>query len=245
MDTLGYILTATIGVSAISLIGILFTQQLIQRTLRGMVSFAAGAMIGAAFLDILPEAMEHSPAPGILSFTLLGFVLFFMLERFIFWAHCHRDHCDVHPFTYLNLIGDGLHNFLDGTIIAAGFITSPGVGITATLAIIFHEIPQELGDFAVLIYGGLSKGKALALNFASALTAIAGALAAYHFSIHERLAAGPLVAIAAGGFIYIAAADLIPEIHREKDRNRSFVQLLLFLLGMGVIKCVTVLVAHH
>nr|MCK4930304.1 ZIP family metal transporter [Nanoarchaeota archaeon] len=156
----------------------------------------------------------------------------FVLEKFLFWRHCHKEHCEVHTFTYLNLIGDGLHNFIDGAIIAASFLVDFSLGISTTLAVIFHEIPQEIGDFCILIYGGWERKKALIFNFISALMAVIGALAVYFFSNQISDLIPILLSFAAGGFIYIAASDLIPELHKEPNLKKSLVSFSFFLLGI-------------
>jgi len=154
------------------------------------------------------------------------------MERYFYWRHCHDGVCDVHAFTYLNLIGDGIHNFTDGLIIAASFVTNFRLGIVTTLAVIFHEIPQEMGDFGILVYGGLKKSRALFFNFICALSAILGALTEYFLSTVTRNISLFLISFTAGGFIYIAASDLIPELHRQKDTQRANIAFLAFILGL-------------
>jgi len=231
------ILISTGLVSLISLVGV-FTLSIKGNTLHkilfGLVGFSAGALIGGAFLHLLPEALTRAGSTFVFSSLILGIVLFFMLERYMHWRHCHQEGaCEIHPVTYLNLIGDGFHNFIDGMVIAAAFITSFKLGIVTTLAVILHEIPQELGDFAVLVYGGFSRTKALFYNFISALTAILGALVAYFIYDFVHGFANFIIPLTAGGFIYIAASDLIPEIHKEKDIKRSTMGFFAFLLGIG------------
>src|SRR3989338_7573039 len=179
---LSLILLSTFLVAVISLIGILtltIKEKLLQRILFCLIGFSAGALIATAFLHILPEALEKTESTLVFYYLILGIVLFFSLERFFYWRHCHNGICDVHAFTYLNLIGDALHNFIDGMIIAVSFVISVKLGLVTTVAIILHEIPQELGDFGVLVYGGFSRQKALICNFLTALTAMAGALIGY------------------------------------------------------------------
>jgi len=232
-----WILISTTIVSLISLVGIFalgLREQLLHKILFGLIGFSAGALIGGAFLHLLPEALAGTESFIVFSYLILGIVLFFMLERYLHWRHCHQEGaCDIHPVTYLSLIGDGFHNFLDGMIIAVAFITSFKLGIVTTLAVIFHEIPQELGDFAVLVYGGFSKKKALFYNFLSALTAIFGAIAAYFIADIASGFSKVILPMTAGGFIYIAASDLIPEIHKEKDLKRSTLAFIAFLFGIG------------
>jgi zinc and cadmium transporter len=233
--TLAYILISTFIVSLISLIGV-FTlaikEKLLQRILFCLIGFSAGALIGGAFLHILPEALEKTKGSAVFYYLIMGLVLFFLLERYFFWRHCHEGVCDVHAFTYLNLLGDGIHNFIDGMAIAASFTISLKLGIVTTVAIILHEIPQELGDFAVLVYGGFSKKKALFFNFLTALTAMLGAVAGFFITDLARGFANFIMPFTAGGFIYIAASDLIPEIHKEKDLKRANAAFIAFLFGI-------------
>lgn len=232
-----WILVSTSLVSLVSLVGI-FTlglkEKLLQKILFGLIGFSAGALIGGAFLHLLPEALKETNSTRVFYFLILGMVIFFMMERYLHWRHCHEEQeCKVHPVIYLNLIGDGFHNFLDGMVIAAAFISSFKLGVVTTLAVIFHEIPQELGDFGVLVYGGFSKQKALLYNFISALAAIAGAVAAYFISDIAAGFSNFILPLTAGGFIYIAASDLIPEIHKEKDTKRSTAAFIAFLFGIA------------
>lgn len=229
------ILASVFIVSIISLIGIfslVLREALLKRILFILIAFAAGALLGVAFMDLIPEAMEKSPGANVFGYVLFGILSFFVLERFIFWRHCHDGKCDVHTFSYLNLIGDGIHNFIDGMVIAAAFLTDFALGIVTTLAIILHEIPQEIGDFGILIYGGFSKFKALLYNFLSSLTAFIGAISTYFFYSYIENSITVLLALAAGGFVYIATADLMPELQKEVDFKKSVVQLLSLIASM-------------
>lgn len=233
--TLIWILSATTLVSLLSLIGI-FTfgmhSKIFDKILVLLVGFAAGGLIGGAFLHLLPEAVEQGGGQGVFFYALCGFTAFFLMERYFYWRHCHHGVCDVHSFTYLNLIGDGIHNFTDGLIIAASFMTDFKLGVVTTLAVIFHEIPQEIGDFGILVYGGFSKSRALFFNFICALFAILGALLGYFLSgLIENISLF-LISFTAGGFIYIAASDLIPELHRQKDNRRANRAFAAFILGL-------------
>jgi zinc and cadmium transporter len=236
------ILISTFIVSAISLIGVIalaIREKLLERILFCLIGFSAGALLGGAFLHILPEALENTPSLTVFYILILGIVLFFLLERYFYWRHCHEGECKVHAFTYLNLVGDGLHNFIDGMVIAASFLISYKLGFVTTLAIILHEIPQELGDFGVLVFGGFSKRKALFCNFISGLTSILGAVIAYFISGYFLGFSRFLLPLTAGGFIYIATSDLIPQIHKESNLKRSTLAFLAFLLGiilMGLAK---------
>jgi zinc and cadmium transporter len=164
--------------------------------------------------------------------VIIGFIFFFILEKYFHWRHCHKGKCDVHAFTYLNLIGDGIHNFIDGLIIGATFFSDLRVGMVTTTAIVFHEIPQELGDFGVLLYGGFSRKKALYFNFLSAATAIAGTVIGYFFSTHIAGFSNILLPLAAGGFIYVAACDLVPQLHKQPDIKEAARAMLLFMIGI-------------
>lgn len=237
MPTIAVILISVAIVSIISLIGIftlIFRKELINRILFVLVSFSAGALLGAAFLHLLPEALIIGSVKKIFTFTITGILLFFIIEKFLHWRHCHEDNCDVHLFTYLNLFGDGIHNFIDGMIIAASFLTDFSLGISTVIAIIFHEVPQEISDFGVLIYGGFSRYKALFYNFISASTAFLGALVGYFLAEYIQHFNGFLIPFAAGGFIYIAAADLFPELTKENKPINSLIQVVFVFIGIAL-----------
>jgi len=230
-----WILISTFIVSLISLIGILtlaIKDRLLHNILFCLVGFSAGALLGGAFLHILPEALAKTKGEGVFYYLILGIVLFFLMERYFYWRHCHEGVCDVHVFTYLNLIGDGFHNFIDGMVIAASFLVSLKLGVVTTLAIVLHEIPQELGDFGVLVYGGFSKRKALFYNFISALMAMVGATISYFISDFAQGFSNFILPLTAGGFIYISTSDLIPQIHKESNLKRSTLAFIAFLFGI-------------
>jgi len=234
--TLAWILISTFAVSLISLIGVVtlaIKDKLLGKILFCLIGFSAGALLGSAFLHILPEALEKSTSTTVFSFLILGIILFFLLERYFHWRHCHEEHCDIHAFTYLNLVGDGLHNFIDGMMIAASFLGSVKLGLVTTFAIILHEIPQELGDFGVLIYGGFGKKKALLFNFISALTAVVGAVVGYYVAGVVQGFSNFILPLTAGGFIYIATSDLIPELHKESNLKRATAAFFAFLMGIA------------
>ncbi len=241
-------LGASVTVSLISLIGVvtlLLKERSLHRILILLVGFGAGALIGGAFLHLLPEAIEQSASslkPFV--YVVLGFIMFFVLEKYLFWRHCHKEHCEIHTFTYLNLIGDAIHNCIDGLIIGASFAIDIRVGIPATVAIVLHEIPQELGDFGVLLYGGFSKSRALLFNFLSAVTAIVGTVAGYYFSSRLGGFSAVLLPITAGGFIYIAACDLIPELHRQPELKIATFSMLFFLAGISLMLWLKVMYHH-
>lgn len=203
-----------------------------------LVSFSAGSMIGAAFFHLLPEVLnETKDVISVFVFVLIGFSLFFILERILRWHHCHDAECHTHKHLgWLNLIGDGVHNLIDGMIIFASFLGGPTLGISVTLSIILHEVPQEFGDFGVLIYSGFSRRRALIYNFISACIAIVGVFLAYFlYSYNEFISSSFysfLIPFAAGGFIYIAASDLIPEIHKDNNSFRAFISYVLFITAL-------------
>lgn len=234
MPILLLILISTLAVSLISLIGIFFIgikNETLDRFIRHFVSFAIGGLLGAVFFHLLPESME-SKEPSIFTYVLSGIVLFFLIEKFLYWRHCHDGRCDAHTFTYLILLGDGVHNLIDGMIIAAAFVADVHLGFVTTIAVAAHEIPQEIGDFGILVYGGFSKVKALLYNLLSAITTIAGALIAY-FSFDKVIWLKDfLIPCIAGGFIYIALADLIPELHKERVGKKLPLQLVLIFIGL-------------
>jgi len=188
--------------------------------------------MGGAFLHLLPEAVGNNQGLDVYLFVLVGFILFFLIEKVLHWRHCHKGECDVHTFTYMNLVGDSIHNFIDGLIMAASFVVSIPLGITTTIAIATHEIPQEIGDFAVLLYGGFSKKKAITLNFVVALTAVLGGIVGFFVSSLIDNIVVFILPFAAGGFIYIAATDLVPEIRKELDMKKYMATLIVFICGI-------------
>jgi zinc and cadmium transporter len=238
MATFIWILLATVFISALSFLGALvlvLKERILNKILPWLVAFSAGALIGSAFLHLIPEAMKEagigeSSIFKIFIYLILGFCTFFILEEFIGWHHHHETkHPEIASFSYLILFSDGLHNFIDGLIIAGSFLADFQIGLITSLAVISHEIPKEIGNFAVLIYGGFNKIKALFLNFISALAAILGGIIG--FFILEKIGGGILFLLpfTAGSFIYIAASDLIPQIKQE---GKSVINFLTFLLGI-------------
>lgn len=231
-----YALLSVLIISLASFIGI-FTIGIKTDKLRSfliyIISFSAGALLGDAFLHLLPEiAGEFSILSSV--YILLGIFVFFILEKVMHWRHCHLPITEkhIHHFAYMNLFGDSLHNFLDGLIISASYIVSLPVGLATSVAVLFHEIPQEVGDFGVLIYGGFTRIRALFLNFAISLTAILGCIVGFVLKKTSRIEL-LLIPLAIGGFIYIACTDLIPELHRECRIDKSLGQIIAFLLGVG------------
>lgn len=247
MIELLYIIVVTFAIALIAFIGIftlLLKEKLLNKILLILVSLSAGALMGGAFLHLIPEAVEKSQGLDIFLFVLVGFILFFVIEKVLHWRHCHKGKCDVHTFTYMNLVGDTIHNFIDGLILAASFVTSVELGLTTTIAIAAHEIPQEIGDFGVLIYGGFKKKKAIILNFIVALTIVIGGLIGYFISKSVESAATFLLPFAAGGFIYIAATDLIPEIKKELDFKKYMATLIVFIIGILIMWFVKLYFSH-
>ena len=231
-----YAILSVVVVSLISLVGIFaipFDREKLNKILIYIVSFSAGTLLGDAFVHLIPEAYEIGNTIFISLSILSGIVLFFILEKFVHWRHCHEVACDnhPHPFSYVILVGDTVHNFIDGLIIGASYLVSIPVGIATTIAVVFHEIPQEVGDFGSLVYGGFSQKKALLLNFMTALAAILGTILVLIFSNVSNLT-GFLIPFAAGGFIYVALSDLVPELHKHTEIKKSFWQLVTFILGI-------------
>jgi zinc and cadmium transporter len=215
-------------------IGLIFKDRVLKSILPSLVALSAGALIGGAFLHLLPESIESSSGELLpFVFVLVGFGIFFILEKVLRWHHCHDDGCShKHHLGVMNLVGDGVHNFIDGLIIFAAFYADFHLGLVVTLSVIIHEIPQELGDLGVLIYSGFSKVKALLFNFASALTSILGVVVAYYLINFNYSISGILLPLAAGGFIYIGASDLVPELHQEKNTAKSVVSFAIFVLAL-------------
>jgi zinc and cadmium transporter len=227
---------ATIVISLLSLIGVItffINKKIISKISICFVAFSTGALIGGAFLHLLPEAIELSDSLKPFLFLILGLSVFFVLERYLKWHHCHKNNgCEVHTFTYMSLIGDGLHNFIDGLVVVSAFAISKELGVATAFAVAAHELPQELGDFGLLFHGGFSKIKALFWNFVSSLTAIAGAVVGYFMisSFHDITSF--FLPFAAGGFLYIAMSDLIPELHKEPKMSKSIFNFMLFAVGI-------------
>ncbi len=236
MNPLLQAIIATLIVSLASLVGILtlsLNEKILKKLLLTLLGFSAGAMIGGAFFHLIPESIEGIGIDKTSIFIMVGFSVFFMIERVLHWHHCHKTPgtCHTHTLSYMNLVGDSVHNLIDGMLIAAAFIANPTIGITTTIAVLAHEIPQEIGDFGVLVYGGFSKLKAILFNFGSALLAVVGVLVGFLLS-NTKGFEGFLIPFAAGGFIYIACADLIPEIHKEPKLSKSLISFSIFIVGI-------------
>lgn len=229
---------AALAASIVSFSGIAFAilrEEKVRALSHYLVSFAIGALLGVSFLDILPEALGMAEAEKVLPFVLFGIIFFFVLERFLFWYHCHEGVCEVHTFTYLILWGDFLHNFIDGIIVALAFLTDVRLGALTTFAVLLHEVPQEIGDFSVLLHGGLSRAKAFLYNFLVSLSIVAGVLVTFALGEALRPFLPFLLAMVAGNFIYIAATDLMPEFHSPTRMRHLIGHLILILVGIAVI----------
>lgn len=240
----GYTLISVIIVSLISFVGaftLAFRKNILEKMLLFFVSLSAGALFGDAFLHLLPEAVEKNGfgmSVGLL--IIAGIVLFFILEKYVHWHHCHHGQAHCHKehntkiIAIMNLAGDGVHNFIDGLVIAASYLVSIPVGIATTIAVVLHEVPQEIADFGVLLYGGLSVKKALLFNFLSATLAILGAIIGLWIGTGSENFVSWILPFTAGGFIYIAGADLIPELHKENSIKASLFHFTALLLGIGI-----------
>jgi zinc and cadmium transporter len=239
MNVWGYSIISVVAVSLISLIGILalLLRRDTEKITFLLVSFAVGGLFGDAFIHLLPESFEEmSNKLAVALYILLGIMIFFVLEKYLRWRHNHlpETKTHIHPVVTMNLVGDAVHNMIDGMVIGASYLVNIPLGLTTTLAIVLHEIPQEMGDFGILIYGGLSVKKALVFNFLSALTAIIGTILSLVIGPHVQGYTTALVPITAGGFIYIAGTDLIPELQHDVKLSKSFLQFALILLGIGI-----------
>lgn len=240
-----YSLISILIISTISIIGItvFFTnEKKLPNILLFLISFSAGALLGDAFIHLLPEAMD-SGINLVPIAVISGILAFFVLEKFVQWRHCHqptsKEH--PHPLATMNLVGDAFHNFLDGAIIATSYVVSIPLGIATTVAVLLHEIPQEIGDFGVLVYAGYSKKKALLMNFIISLTALLGGIVGLLLSKSITSFSGIMIAFTAGGFIYIATADLIPEMKKDTNFKKTSIQLIGLLLGIGIMLLMTLL----
>ncbi|MET0497575.1 MAG: ZIP family metal transporter [Steroidobacteraceae bacterium] len=256
MSLLAWIILFTaIGGAASAIAASLFLiapAKLRARALPHLVSFATGALLGAALLGLLPDAIQKVGLAGAhrIGLTLLiGVLIFFVLEKLLLWRHCHQEVCEGHVHHHehsheknrdaasasLVLIGDSFHNVLDGVLIAAAFLTDIHLGIVTSMAVVAHEIPQEVGDFAVLLNGGMSRARALTLNLLTSLTSVIGGVVAYFFLAQTRALLPYALALAASSFLYIAVADLIPGLHRRVDPGSGIRQIILISLGVAVI----------
>ncbi|MFX0032119.1 MAG: ZIP family metal transporter [Candidatus Hodarchaeota archaeon] len=275
---LGFLMIVIIGLfSLLGLFMISIKEKTLDRFLFVLVAFATGTILATALFDLIPESIHHleelnAGGAGIsesvlFSFIIIGFVIFFIIERFIYWFHGHAHEKEdklvcydsitegiggvlkrngkIKNFALLNLIGDSLHNFLDGIIIMVAFLNGISTGFIITLAVLFHELPQEIGDFGILVYGGFSKRKALIFNFASAMVALLGGLLVYLLSDTISFFNLFFLAFSGGGFLYIASTELMPELIKEKNLKKSIIQALLFLIGLVLIIFMVLLLPHE
>ncbi|MBR9681862.1 MAG: ZIP family metal transporter [Candidatus Altiarchaeota archaeon] len=243
MSLFGSLLAALIIDSLLGLVGVFslyVNDKLLHKLTHSLVAFAAGAILGGAIIHMLPEAMELTPlAPEL---ALLGFVIFFILQKYLHAHHCSCDDPTKTETPYTIIFGDAIHNFTDGLTLAIAFMVSAKIGWITFFAIILHEIPQELGNFAILLHRGMSKGKAILWTFMSQLTCILGGLIGWFFSPTWLI--GPVLALAAGGFIYIGASDLVPELHRNEKFNKAPFTFTLMIFGMLLIWGLEFLMGH-
>jgi zinc and cadmium transporter len=237
MTSFLWILLGGLAMSAIALVGsvtLVLSESTLKRILRPLVAFSAGSLMGGALFHMIPASLTAMPVLAALRWVALGFLLFFAVEQFLHWHHCHRAFAECRrPLTYLILIGDGLHNFLGGLSIAGVFLMDVRLGIGAWVAAAAHEVPQELGDFGVLVHGGWSKRGALLLNLLSGLTFLAGGLVAY--AVSTRVEVSWLVPFAAGNFLYIGASDLVPEVNKSHSLATSVLHFVVFAAGLGLL----------
>ena len=242
-----YALASVILVSLLSVIGIVFisiSEAKLKQIVFVLVSLAVGSLFGDVFIHLLPQAFEKLDARLEASLYLLaGIFIFFVLEKFIRWRHQHdlESKNAIHPVGYMNLLADGIHNFIDGMIIGAAYLTSLRVGIATTIAVAMHELPQEISDFGVLLHAGFSKKKALIFNFLSATLAILGTVLILLAGTTMHYFIATLLPLAAGGFVYIAGSDLVPELNKELEPAKSLVQLLAIATGVGLMLLLTLL----
>jgi zinc and cadmium transporter len=232
----------SIGAIIVAALFLTFPNRIQFKLLPGLISYATGALLGAAFIRLIPHSLELLDGEIVMSVVLLGIVIFFILEKLVLWRHCHKVNCEVHDASGpLILIGDAFHNFVDGVVITAAFLVSIPVGIATSISIISHEIPQEVGDFAILINNKYSKMKAFGLNIIAGFTSLIGALAAYFFMLKIQSSIGYIMALSASSFIYIAIGDLMPGLSNKNSLKQTISQVFLLLCGIGTI----IIFNHH
>jgi zinc and cadmium transporter len=248
MEVWTYSIVSVLLISSISLAGV-FTLSLkgdwVRKATLFLVSFAVGALFGDAFIHLLPQTFRSADS-GLMSslFVIAGFLLFFVLEKFLRWRHCHvPGHTHNHPVVTMNLVSDGVHNLIDGVLVGASFTVSIPIGVTTSLAIMLHEIPQEIGDFGVLVHGGLSPKRALLYNLLSGLVAVVGTVISLTIGPYIHGYADALLPVTAGGFLYIAGSDLIPELQHDVNIKTSFWQFVGIILGVSIMALMTLVEA--
>lgn len=235
MNTLIWIFLSTLAISAVSLIGIstfLMKEIRLKKIIEYLVAFSIGGLIGGAFFDLIPESLADLKSEVVFIYLIVGIFIFFIIEKYFHWRHCHVAHCKEHSFAYSNLFGGAVHNFFDGVAIAAAFLININVGIATTFAIILHEIPHELGDFGVLVYAGFKKEKALLFNLLTAFFSIVGGILGFVLLSKIQFVIPYILALTAGGFIYISVSDLIPEIRKEVSVRKSLMHMIMIIIGI-------------
>ena len=249
MVTLTWIVASSIlgGALSVLLAAVFALNERMQRYLGSMVSYAIGAMLAAVFLDVLPEAIEQTKNVSVLSGTVLaGILMFFILEKMVLWRHCHHEHCEGHELLdahghdhgrsgLMVTVGDTFHNFVDGIIIAAAFLTDTHLGVVTAVAIIAHEIPQEVGDFAILLHSGYSKWRALQLNMVASFASVAGGILGYFMLQTMQSWIPTMLAMAAASLLYVSVADLIPGLHKRTKLGDTVQQVVLIALGVATV----------
>ncbi len=234
-------LLGSIGAILVASLFLVFPDRIQNRLLPALVSYATGALLGAAFLRLIPHALNSISGFNVSATVMVSILFFFILEKLVLWRHCHETDCSVHNASGpLILIGDAFHNLVDGVVIAAAFMHSVPLGIATSVSIISHEIPQEVGDFAILLNNNYSKKKAFGLNIISGLSALVGSVTAYFFMVEIQSATPYIMALSAGSFIYIAIGDLMPGLNKSNTARDGIVQTLLLLAGIG-----TILMMHN
>lgn len=245
--TLLIILSVVFTISLAALVGgvlLLYKKSWARFLSKYLISFAIGSLLGVSFLELLPEAIGLQPAGNVLVYSLIGMIVFYLGEKTLLWYHHHsldhivgngKEHPEeerVHPVGYLIAFGDTFHNFLDGVVIAASFLVDTRLGFLTSLAVLFHELPQEIGDFAIMLHAKFSRTKVIVYNLLSQLAAVVGAFVGVFYLPSFGNLEASIIALAAGGFIYIASTDLLPETHRERRLGKSVIQLVLLILGV-------------
>jgi zinc and cadmium transporter len=235
MNALFYAIIANLIVSLCSLLGVAtlsLKREKLDRSLIYFVALSAGTLMGASFFHLIPEASDSVGIEVTNLTVVMAFITFFLVEKLLHWHHHHAFSHDTHTLGFMNLLGDSLHNFLDGMILAATFYVDPRLGVTATIAVLLHEIPQEIGDFGVLLHSGFSVKKALLFNIGVSLTSVLGAVVGALWLSQVEVMSSYITAFAAGGFLYVSTSDLLPEIRKEDGSSRSWITFIVFLLGM-------------
>jgi zinc and cadmium transporter len=243
---LGLTLAGSLGGALVASALLLVNDRLRVQLVPWLVSYAVGTLLGVALLVLLPEALENLPPRAVLGSLLAGIMLFFLLEKLVLWRHCHTHDCEAHGMAApMVIIGDAFHNFLDGVIIGTAVLTSIPLGISTALAVATHEVPQEIGDMAILLHAGYSRRKALVLNMLSGASAVLGALVAVFALEWVPQITQYVLSVAAAGFLYVAMADLIPDLHRGRIDATTLRQLALALAGIGTVVSLNAFAGGH